>query len=154
MTKHQILLYWSHEDQAFSAEVPELPGCAAGPSRHEALETGLSIRMAFSSVVVLRIHVQYLVVFDAERQSPVVGYVQDPHSLPVVARAPEISTSRASLTGSRPTASPLTGEYQELDSLSRVEDLHRQCLAQRPKCSLQLFELRRVREIEEPVHLG
>ena len=38
MTKYEIILYWSDEDQAFIAEVPELPGCAAdGTSRQEAL---------------------------------------------------------------------------------------------------------------------
>jgi predicted RNase H-like HicB family nuclease len=38
MTKHEIILYWSDEDSAFIAEVPELPGCAAnGPTRQEAL---------------------------------------------------------------------------------------------------------------------
>jgi predicted RNase H-like HicB family nuclease len=38
MTKYEIILYWSGEDQAFIAEVPELPGCAAdGPTRQEAL---------------------------------------------------------------------------------------------------------------------
>ena len=38
MTKYEIILYWSEEDQAFIAEVPELPGCAAdGPTRQEAL---------------------------------------------------------------------------------------------------------------------
>ncbi len=37
-TKHEIILYWSDEDQAFIAEVPELAGCAAdGSSRQEAL---------------------------------------------------------------------------------------------------------------------
>jgi predicted RNase H-like HicB family nuclease len=30
MTLHyEIILYWSEEDQAFIAEVPDLPGCAA-----------------------------------------------------------------------------------------------------------------------------
>ena len=29
MTKYEIILYWSEEDEAFIAEVPELPGCAA-----------------------------------------------------------------------------------------------------------------------------
>ena len=28
-TQYEIILYWSKEDQAFIAEVPELPGCAA-----------------------------------------------------------------------------------------------------------------------------
>ena len=27
--QYEIVLYWSKEDQAFVAEVPELPGCAA-----------------------------------------------------------------------------------------------------------------------------
>jgi predicted RNase H-like HicB family nuclease len=38
MTKYEIILYWSAEDDAFIAEVPELPGCAADrPTRQEAL---------------------------------------------------------------------------------------------------------------------
>jgi predicted RNase H-like HicB family nuclease len=38
MTKYEIVLYWSGEDEAFIAEVPELAGCAAdGPTRQEAL---------------------------------------------------------------------------------------------------------------------
>ena len=38
MTKYEIILYWSDEDEAFIAEVPELPGCAAdGSTRQEAL---------------------------------------------------------------------------------------------------------------------
>lgn len=38
MTKYEIILYWSDEDQSFIAEVPELPGCAAdGQTRQEAL---------------------------------------------------------------------------------------------------------------------
>jgi predicted RNase H-like HicB family nuclease len=38
MNKYEIILYWSDGDQAFIAEVPELPGCAAdGTNRQEAL---------------------------------------------------------------------------------------------------------------------
>jgi predicted RNase H-like HicB family nuclease len=38
MTKYEIIIYWSNEDEAFIAEVPELPGCAAdGASYGEAL---------------------------------------------------------------------------------------------------------------------
>ena len=29
MYKYEIILYWSNEDHAFIAEVPELPGCMA-----------------------------------------------------------------------------------------------------------------------------
>ncbi len=36
--RYEIILYWSQADQAFIAEVPELPGCAAdGATYHEAL---------------------------------------------------------------------------------------------------------------------
>jgi predicted RNase H-like HicB family nuclease len=39
MTKHEIILYWSDEDQAFVAEVPEMACCAEdGATRHEAIE--------------------------------------------------------------------------------------------------------------------
>ncbi|TFI53743.1 type II toxin-antitoxin system HicB family antitoxin [Mastigocladus laminosus UU774] len=37
--RYEIILYWSQEDQAFIAEVPELPGCAAdGETYQEALQ--------------------------------------------------------------------------------------------------------------------
>jgi len=37
--RFEIILYWSEEDEAYIAEVPELPGCAAdGPTYHAALE--------------------------------------------------------------------------------------------------------------------
>jgi predicted RNase H-like HicB family nuclease len=37
-SRYEIILYWSDDDQAFIAEVPELPGCAAdGPTYAEAL---------------------------------------------------------------------------------------------------------------------
>jgi predicted RNase H-like HicB family nuclease len=36
--RYEIVMYWSDEDQAFIAEVPELPGCAAdGATYAEAL---------------------------------------------------------------------------------------------------------------------
>jgi predicted RNase H-like HicB family nuclease len=39
MSRYEVIIYWSKEDQAFIAEVPELPGCAAdGASHREALE--------------------------------------------------------------------------------------------------------------------
>jgi len=37
--KYEVIIYWSEEDQAFIAEVPELPGCAAdGETYQEALQ--------------------------------------------------------------------------------------------------------------------
>lgn len=39
MSKYEIILYWSEEDNAYLAEVPELPGCMAdGPTAQKALE--------------------------------------------------------------------------------------------------------------------
>lgn len=39
MTKYEIILYWSPDDNAFIAEVPELAGCMAdGETRADALE--------------------------------------------------------------------------------------------------------------------
>lgn len=36
--RYEVIIYWSAEDQAFIAEVPELPGCAAdGPTYEAAL---------------------------------------------------------------------------------------------------------------------
>ena len=38
MVKYEIIIFWSQEDQAFIAEVPELLGCAAdGATYQEAL---------------------------------------------------------------------------------------------------------------------
>lgn len=38
MVRYEVIIYWSDEDQAFIAEAPELPGCAAdGASYQEAL---------------------------------------------------------------------------------------------------------------------
>ena len=36
MDKYEIIIYWSDEDNAFVADVPELPGCMAHGDTHEA----------------------------------------------------------------------------------------------------------------------
>jgi len=42
--RYEIIIYWSEADQAFIAEVPELPGCAAdGPTYGEALENAETV---------------------------------------------------------------------------------------------------------------
>ncbi|HEX7343946.1 MAG TPA: type II toxin-antitoxin system HicB family antitoxin [bacterium] len=33
--KYEIIIYWSKDDEAFVAEVPELPGCAADGATHQ-----------------------------------------------------------------------------------------------------------------------
>ncbi len=39
MTKYEMIIYWSEEDQTYIAEVPELPGCMAdGLSYQEAVK--------------------------------------------------------------------------------------------------------------------
>ena len=36
MSKYEVIIYWSKDDNAFIAEVPELPGCAADGSTKQA----------------------------------------------------------------------------------------------------------------------
>ncbi len=39
MYKYEVILYWSDEDRAFVAEVPQLPGCMAhGDTQESALK--------------------------------------------------------------------------------------------------------------------
>jgi predicted RNase H-like HicB family nuclease len=35
MIKYEVIIYWSDEDRAFIAEVPELPGCAADGATYQ-----------------------------------------------------------------------------------------------------------------------
>jgi predicted RNase H-like HicB family nuclease len=35
MGRYEIIIFWSNEDQAFVAKVPELPGCSAHGATHE-----------------------------------------------------------------------------------------------------------------------
>lgn len=42
--KYEVIIYWSDEDNAYVAEVPELPGCAAD---------GATYRQAVSNVEVV-----------------------------------------------------------------------------------------------------
>jgi predicted RNase H-like HicB family nuclease len=39
MSRYEIIIYWSKDDESFIAEVPELPGCMAdGATYRQALE--------------------------------------------------------------------------------------------------------------------
>ena len=43
MNKYEIIIYWSDEDRAYIAEVPELLGCMAhGPTQEKALSSAKS----------------------------------------------------------------------------------------------------------------
>jgi len=35
MSKYEMIIYWSSEDDAFIAEVPELPGCMADGATYQ-----------------------------------------------------------------------------------------------------------------------
>lgn len=35
MTKYEMIIYWSEEDQSYIAEVPELAGCMADGSNYQ-----------------------------------------------------------------------------------------------------------------------
>ena len=37
MHKYEIIIYWSTEDEAYVAEVPELPGCTAHGATYESV---------------------------------------------------------------------------------------------------------------------
>jgi predicted RNase H-like HicB family nuclease len=43
LSKYEIIIYWSSEDQAFIAEVPELPGCFADGETKQAVVTNIEI---------------------------------------------------------------------------------------------------------------
>ena len=43
-TRYEIIIFWSNEDQAYIAEVPELPGCMAdGDTYQQALSSAEQI---------------------------------------------------------------------------------------------------------------
>jgi predicted RNase H-like HicB family nuclease len=45
MSKYEIIIYWSEQDSAFVAEVPELPGCSAHGDSYE-----LALREAHEAI--------------------------------------------------------------------------------------------------------
>ena len=47
MHKYEIILYWSNEDRALVAEVPELPGCMAHGDTQEAALRNVNEAMDF-----------------------------------------------------------------------------------------------------------
>jgi hypothetical protein len=51
MTKYEVIIYWSEEDEAFVAEVPELPGCAAHDPHKAAPSATRRMRFACGSTL-------------------------------------------------------------------------------------------------------
>lgn len=45
MMKYEVIIYWSAEDKAFIAEVPELPGCAADGATYQKALANLNVVM-------------------------------------------------------------------------------------------------------------
>ena len=44
MTKYELIIYWSDEDDDFLVEVPQLPGCMAdGKTRDEAVKNAETV---------------------------------------------------------------------------------------------------------------
>lgn len=41
--RYEVIIYWSAEDGAFIAEVPELPGCMADGTTYEAAIAGVQV---------------------------------------------------------------------------------------------------------------
>jgi predicted RNase H-like HicB family nuclease len=45
MMRYEVIIYWSEEDQAFIAEIPELPGCMADGSTYQEALTNAEVVM-------------------------------------------------------------------------------------------------------------
>ena len=43
MVRYEIIIYWSDEDEAFLAEVPELPGCMADGATYQEVLTNVEV---------------------------------------------------------------------------------------------------------------
>jgi predicted RNase H-like HicB family nuclease len=52
MIRYEVILYWSEEDDAFVAEAPELPGCAADGSTYQ--EALANLEVVIQATVPLR----------------------------------------------------------------------------------------------------
>ena len=46
MSKYELIIYWSKEDEAFVVEVPELPGCMADGATYTEAVTNAQVVIA------------------------------------------------------------------------------------------------------------
>jgi predicted RNase H-like HicB family nuclease len=46
MSKYEIIIFWSDEDQSFIAEVPELPGCMADSETYQKALSNVEVVIA------------------------------------------------------------------------------------------------------------
>jgi predicted RNase H-like HicB family nuclease len=46
MARYELIIYWSKEDEAFIAEAPELPGCAADGATYEEAVRSIEVVIA------------------------------------------------------------------------------------------------------------
>ena len=46
MYKYEVIVYWSEEDQAYIAEVPELPGCMADGATYEEVTKNVQLTIS------------------------------------------------------------------------------------------------------------
>ena len=43
MSKYEIIIYWSQEDNSYIVEVPELPGCAADGETYQEASSNVQV---------------------------------------------------------------------------------------------------------------
>ena len=51
MIKYEVIIYWSEEDEAFIAQVPELPGCAALGRAQDAIRLWIDTAKEFGDPI-------------------------------------------------------------------------------------------------------
>lgn len=58
--RYEIILYWSEVDQAFIAEVPELPGCAADGETYQEVVKNAETVIFCSNIFAKRLATNYI----------------------------------------------------------------------------------------------
>ena len=61
MHKYEIIIYWSNEDDAYVAEVPELPGCMAHGNAYEYSTHRANVATVLTQTALLRPEIPHVV---------------------------------------------------------------------------------------------